>query len=323
LISGSMQKMRTVASQYGIPEAACYSYADIGRIKNNPAIEVVYVVLPNSLHRDAVVSAAQAGKHVLCEKPMATTPDDARQMVAGCKKANRRLMIAYRCQFEVYNRELARRVRAGELGAPQFIDAVNVQNQGDPGQWRQKRELAGGGSLPDVGLYCLNTIRALLGEEPIEVSASIHSPPDDPRFAQVESTASFTMRFPSGVIANCASSYSAHKHQNLRVLGPLGAAEIENAFAYEGQRLRISRRGGKAETNTEFVLAHANQFSLEIDHMAHCVRDNLQPRTPGEEGLQDHILMDAIYRAAQTGQRVQLEPVAGLDSFRGPEPVSD
>jgi len=211
LVSGDAAKMRAIAKQYGIPAASCYSYADFPRIRDNTAVQAVYVVLPNALHHDAVLQAAQAGKHVLCEKPMATTPDEARQMVEACKNAQRKLMIAYRCQYEINNKEVSKRARAGEFGRVQLIDAVNTQNQGDKRQWRHQLKLAGGGSLPDVGLYCLNTSRALLGEEPIEVSAQIYILADDPRFKEVESTVSFTLRFPSGVIANCASSYSAHE----------------------------------------------------------------------------------------------------------------
>ena len=209
-------------------------------------------------------------------------------------------------------------MRAGEFGPIQLIDAINTQNQGDPSQWRQVKKLSGGGSLPDVGLYCLNTVRALLGEEPEELSATIHSPPDDPRFREVESNVSFTLRFPSGAVANCASSYSAHEHRNLRVLGPGGVGEVENAFAYEGQRLRLFRRDGMAEANVELSLGRRNQFSLEIDHMAQCIRQDRQPRTPGEEGLQDQVLMAAIYESARTRRPVRLEPVTGRDAFRGP-----
>ena len=320
LISGDPVKMAAVAAQYGIAKEACYGYGDIAKLRGNRAIEVVYVVLPNALHRDAVVQLAHAGKHVLCEKPMATNPEEARDMVAACRQAARKLMIAYRCQYETYNRELTRRARAGDFGQIQFIDAVNTQNQGDPLQWRQVQALAGGGSLPDVGLYCLNGTRALLGEEPIELRASIHSPPDDPRFKEVESTVSFTLRFPSGVIANCVSSYSAHEHRNLRVMGAKGSAELLNAFSYAGQKLRISRRDDRAESTAELSFAGANQFSLELDHMAHCVRHDLQPRTPGEEGLQDQVLMAALYESARTGNAVKLTPVAGLDPFRGAAP---
>ena len=162
-------------------------------------------------------------------------------------------------------------------------------------------------------------MRALLGEEPVEVQATIHSP-DDTRFREVESTVSFTLRFPSGVIANCLSSYSVHEHRNLRVLGSVADAEIENAFAYEGQRLKVSRRDGKAESVATLAMARHDQFALELDHMAECVRQDKRPRTPGEEGLQDHLLMAAIYQAARTGRPVPLKPVPGRDAFRGPEP---
>lgn len=322
LISGDPEKMRVIASQYGVPKDSCYSYSDLAKLRDNRNIQVVYVVLPNALHRDAVVNAAQAGKHVLCEKPMATNADEARAMIEACQRANVKLMIAYRCQYEVNNRELAKRARAGEFGQIQMVDAINTQNQGDPAQWRQVKKLAGGGSLPDVGLYCLNTTRALLGEEPIEVSASIYSPDNDPRFKEVESNVSFTLRFPSGVIANCATSYSLHEHRNLRVLGSKGTAEIANAFGYEGQKLQVTRREGQAEANSQLTLGLKNQFSLEIDHMALCVRSNVKPRTPGEEGLQDQLIMAAIYESARTARPVKLTPVSGLDAFRGP-PLAD
>ena len=320
LVSGDPAKMQALAAQYGIAPQACYDYAGFERVRDNPAVQAVYVVTPNALHRDAVLAAARAGKHGLCEKPMAASVAQAREMVAACRNAGVKLMIAYRCQYERTNVELARRVRAGDIGQIQLIDALNTQNQGDPGQWRQIRALSGGGSLPDVGLYCLNTARAILGEEPVEVFATIHSPPDDPRFREVESNVSFTLRFPSGAIANCASSYSAHEHRNIRVLGPAGTAEIENAFAYEGQRLRLARRDGPAEAGIELSLGRKNQFSLEIDHFAQCVRSGAQPHTPGEEGLQDQILMEAIYDSARTGRPVRLEPVSRRDAFRGPAP---
>ena len=321
LVSGDPEKLQTVAAQYGIAPSACYDYAGFDRIRDDAAIEAVYIVLPNALHHDAVVRAARAGKHVLCEKPMATSPAEARSMVEACAKAGKRLMIAYRCQYEINNRELSKRARAGEFGQIQLIDAINTQNQGDPAQWRHKKALAGGGSLPDVGLYCLNTTRALLGEEPTEVQATIYSPPGDPRFAEVESTVSFTLRFPSGAVANCASSYSAHEHRNLRVIGTKAVGEIENAFGYEGQKLHISRREGKAESDSALSFGQKNQFSLEIDHMAECVRSGARPRTPGEEGLQDQVIMAAIYESARTGRPVKLAAATQVDAFRGPMPA--
>ncbi len=320
LVSGDADKMRAVAAQHGIGAEACFSYADMGRMRDNPAIEAVYVITPNALHRPHVEAAAAAGKHVLCEKPMADRPEAARAMVEACRRAQRLLMIAYRIQYERNNVELSKRARAGELGSVQLVDAVNTQNQGDPAQWRQNKALAGGGSLPDVGLYCLNTTRALLGEEPYEVTAAIHSPGGDPRFREVESNVSFTLRFPSGVIANCLTSYSTHEHRNIRVMGDRGTGEVENAFAYEGQKLRLFRRDGEAEANVELSLGRKNQFSLEIDHFAECVRSGAKPRTPGEEGLQDQMIMAAIYEAARTGRPVRLPRIEGRDVFRGAMP---
>jgi predicted dehydrogenase len=320
LISGDAQKMRAIAQQYGISPDACYGYEDVAKLRSHRAVEVVYVVLPNSLHRDAVLSCAAAGKHVLCEKPMATSPEDARAMVEACRNADRQLMIAYRCQYEIYNRELARRARAGELGRIQVIDAINTQNQSDTSQWRHKKALAGGGALPDIGLYCLNTSRALLGEEPLEVSAHVFSP-DDARFKEVEATVAFTLKFPSGIIANCLTSYAAHEHRSLKVFGDKATGEIASAFGYSGQRLKIYQREGPADASSEFSLPDHNQFALEIDHMAQCARHNVKPRTPGEEGLQDQLLMAAIYESARTGRPVKMAPVEGTDLFRGPPPT--
>ena len=320
LVSGDADKLKTVAAQHGVAPEHCYSYADFDRIKSDAQVQVVYVVTPNALHREWTLRAAKAGKHVMCEKPMATSVADARDMVQACRDAKRLLMVAYRCQYQPHAREAIRLARGGSLGDVTLMDMVNNQNQGDPGQWRQKKALAGGGALPDIGLYCLNGFRAVLGEEPVEVTASIGSPRDDPRFAEVEANVAFTLRFPSGALATGLSSYASHEHRRLTVLGPKGAAVIENAFAYEGQQLFVSRKEGEAEARTQVSLAHHDQFSLEIDHFAECVRANRTPRTPGEEGLQDQRIMEAIYESARTRRPVPLAAAGGRDAFRGAEP---
>ena len=231
LVSGTPEKARLVAAQYGIKPEAIHGYADIPRLRENPEVRAVYVVTPNSLHREQVEAAAAAGKHVLCEKPMATSSADARAMIAACDAARVKLMVAYRVQYEPHNREVIRMLRSGELGAARLIETNNCQVQGDPAQWRLRKALAGGGSLPDIGIYCLNTARALTGEEPVEVFARIHTPPNDPRFAEVEDTVSFMLRFPSGTVANCATSYSAFNSKDLRVRSERGWAGLENAYA--------------------------------------------------------------------------------------------
>jgi predicted dehydrogenase len=322
LVSGSPEKMKAVAAQHGIDPASCYDYAGFDRIRDNPAVKAVYVVLPNGMHREYVERAARAGKHVLCEKPMATSSADAQAMVDACAAAGVRLMIAYRIQYEAYNQRLASFVRQKSFGRLLGMSAINVQTVAENGaeQWRHKRVMSGGGALPDIGLYCLNTARFLTGEEPVEISATQYSPPNDPRFAEVEETLSFTLRFPSHAMVNCFTSYGARDDKHQRLNFEKATVEMPNAYLYQGQRMTVIQRQGDATGRTELVLQAPNQFAEELDHMADCVMHNQRPRTPGEEGVQDHRLMEAIYRAAQSGQPVRLPPVEKTDAFRGPPP---
>ncbi len=316
LISGDADKAKTIAAQYGIRRT--YTYADLDSIRANPEIQAVYIVTPNATHRAFTEQVARAGKHVLCEKPMTVSPAEAQAMIDACEAAHVQLMVAYRIQYEHNNRYLFDLARTGKLGTVRSIHAINVQNQANPEQWRQIKKLSGGGSLPDIGLYCLNTVRALTGEEPVEITAVIQTPKNDPRFREVEDLVNFTLRFPSGIVAACTSCYSAHKHAEMQVLGTLATARMASAFNYSGQRLTVSHRDGIAEGEIEFTLNASKQFALEIDHFAECIRSGKKPRTGGPEGLQDQKLMAAIYQAAATGRPVSLPPVDGLDRTRGP-----
>jgi predicted dehydrogenase len=324
LVSGDPAKAGALATLYGVPAKGLYNYQNFESMRDNPEIETVYVVLPNALHAEYTIRAAGAGKHVLCEKPMATNQEDCEQMIAACQKADRKLMIAYRVQYEPYNRAVQSYVRHQKFGRVKFIEAVNTQNQGDPDQWRQKRALAGGGSLPDVGLYCLNTTRFLLGEEPTEISAMIYSIPNDPRFREVEETVVWRMLFPSGAVANCASSYGLHESRRYRVYGESGWIGMDPAFSYNNLRNELSQAQGEIEIRSHLSFEPRNQFALEMDHFGECIQANKTPYTPGEEGLQDHRMMAAIYDSASTGKPVRLN-VSGAgqrDQFRGSPPQS-
>ena len=323
LISGTPDKAKLVAEQYGVPADAVYGYGDWGRIEANAAIQAVYVVTPNALHRQAVLDAAAAGKHVLCEKPMATSSADCQAMIDACAKAGRHLMVAYRCQYEPNNRAVQAMVRDKRYGAAMLYDAVNVQNMAAPTQWRFVKALAGGGALPDIGLYCLNGARFLSGEEPTEVYAHTYSTPGDPRFEQVEEQVTFMLRFPSGLVANCAASYGLHEHRRLGLGMPAAAIDLFDAFSYSGQRVQIAHRDGDAEAIVDRRIPAKDQFALELDHMAECVATGRRPRTPGEEGLADQRIMEAIYRSAETRQPVPLPKVDGLDTTRGPALPTD
>ena len=318
VISNTPDKARVVAAQYGVRPEGIYSYGEWDRLAGDKDVAAVYIVTPNGMHLEHVSAAAGAGKHVLCEKPMANTADEARRMVAACEAARVKLMVAYRCQYEPYNRRAIDLVRSGRYGTARIIEACNTQVQGPADQWRMKAALAGGGALPDIGLYCLNGARAYTGEEPVEVFARIWNPEGDDRFATVEDTVAFMLRFPSGTIAQCSASYTAHESKDMRVR--LGEAwlDVSNAFAYRGQSLRIARRVGNEEAIDSPAIAAKNQFALEIDHFAECVLTGRRPRTPGEEGLQDHVVMEAIYDSARTGQPITLPTISGLDAFRGP-----
>ncbi|WP_426152918.1 Gfo/Idh/MocA family oxidoreductase [Pseudomonas sp. DC3000-4b1] len=320
LVSGSPDKLKTVASQYGIPPGACYSYENFDQIRDNPQVKVVYIVLPNAMHREYCERAAAAGKHVLTEKPMSVSSEDAQAMVQACHQAKVKLMVAYRIQYEPYNRRARALVRDKGLGRLVAYHGVNTQTVAEDGarQWRHKQAMAGGGSLVDIGLYCLNTARFVTGEEPVEVYATTYSPPGDPRFADVEETVQFTLRFPSNTLASCLSSYGARDDKYQRLNLERASLDMPNAFLYQGQRLSVIDRDGDATRNAELTLQPKNQFAQELDHMAECVLSDRTPFTPGEEGVQDHRLMEAIYESARTGQPVRLKPVEGLDSFRGP-----
>jgi predicted dehydrogenase len=320
LVSGTPDKAAALAADYGVKPEQIYNYQNYEKMKDNPEIQVVYIVLPNSMHAEYTIRAAQAGKHVLCEKPMATSVADAQKMIDACAAAQRKLMIAYRCQYEVCHRAIIEAVRSQALGPVGVVEAANLQSQGNNGQWRLKKAMAGGGSLVDVGIYCLNSTRAVLNEEPSEISATIWNPPGDPRFTEVEDTVSFTLRFPSGAIANCSTSYSIYGAQGLRLYGPQGSLILENAFGYDGQQLNWAHQIQGVKSVVREVRSAKNQFALEMDHMADSVMRNVTPHTPGEEGLQDHRVIEAIYQSAQSGQPVKLSPPPG--STRGPDPVA-
>lgn len=320
LVSGDRAKAQRVAEQYGVPQKSIYDYAGFDRLRDDASVDVVYIVLPNGMHAEYTVRAAKALKHVLCEKPMANSVAEGERMIEACKAAKRQLMIAYRMQYEPYNREIIRLARGGDLGKLKGLLASNCQNQGDRQQWRLKRQLAGGGALPDVGIYCLNAARYITGEEPIEVQAMQFSTPNDPRFVEVEEQMSFTLRFPSGFLASCITSYGAHDSKRYRLMGETGWVELDPAFPYAGQSMRIGRKrpDSDIEDLSQPKIQARNQFALELDHMASCVRKNQQPRTPGEEGLQDLRIMAALYEAARTGTSIRLAAIAGRDAFRGP-----
>jgi predicted dehydrogenase len=324
LVSGDADKAKKVAAQYGIDPKSIYNYQNFDSIKNNPEIDAVYIVLPNCMHEEYVVRAAKAGKHVLCEKPMAPSAKACQNMIDACKQAGKKLMIAYRIQYEPHNRLAMQWAREQKFGKVKFIELHNSQNIGDPAQWRLHKALAGGGSLPDIGLYCLNTARFILGEEPHMVNASIYSTPGDVRFKEVEETVLWQMQFPSGAMVNASTSYGVHQARRYRCYADKGGwFGLDPAFDYNRLQMEGSHADGKQEVKLSPAIKEVQQFALELDHFAQCILENKTPYTPGEEGLQDQKIMEAIYESARTGKPVKLQNMTTIDTFRGTPPKED
>ncbi len=297
LVSGHRDKAEKLAAEYGIPTKNIYSYENYDEIAGNQEIDAVYIGLPNNMHAEYTIRAAKAGKHVLCEKPMATTVKDSQAMIDACRKANKKLMIAYRCQLEPSNLAAIKLIRDGKLGKIEAIESANGFNI-KPGEWRLNKSLAGGGPLMDVGIYSLNACRYLTGEEPTELKGYSSVIDKDGRFNEVEENLSWTMKFPSGVVASCNTTYGAEMNGSYTVHGSNGILRAEPAFSYEGISFKAQIKG-EAPIEQKSDEKDPAQFQREADHMSQSILNNQEPKPNGEEGLRDMKLMTKIYRSCQ------------------------
>ena len=299
LVSGDRDKARDLARSYGVQDSSLYTYDDIGRLRDDRRVDVVYILLPNSMHAEFTIKALEAGKHVLCEKPMAVTSAECERMIAAARQANRTLMIAYRLHYEPHTMKAVALCRDDEIGALRMFTSNNSQYVVGPGI--RLTAALGGGPLLDVGIYTINAARAVIGEEPESVTAVANRPTDDERFREVDASVAFTLRYPSGVLAHCATSFDSAESQFFRVDGTKGSVILDRAFHYEGQRLRSVRERRGEEP---IALEPVNHFVAEMDHLSACVLDGGGVRTPGEMGLADVRIIEAINEAARTGTRV-------------------
>ncbi|HWD00175.1 MAG TPA: Gfo/Idh/MocA family oxidoreductase [Candidatus Sulfopaludibacter sp.] len=295
VVSGHRDKAEKMAAQYGLPDKNIYSYDNYDSIAGNKEIDAVYIALPNSMHAEYTIRAAKAGKHVLCEKPMSTSVADAEAMIAACKTANKKLMIAYRCQLEPVNLHAIQLIRDGKLGKVQAIESANGFNIAR-NEWRYTRKLGGGGPLMDMGIYSLNACRYLTGEEPSEIRAEASVIDHDGRFDEVEENLSFTLKFPSGVVASCNTSYGCNMPGFYRVHASRGGISMEAAFGYQGQHLTAQMQGQPPVDDTAQD-RDPSHFVRQADHFSECILQDKTPVAPGEEGLRDMRLMDQIYKA--------------------------
>jgi predicted dehydrogenase len=299
LVTGHPEtKGKHYAAMFGIPETSIYTYETFDRIRDNKDVDAVYVGLPNSMHREYTVRAAQAAKHVLCEKPMAISSAECSEMIAACRNANVKLMIAYRVHYEPTHLEAQRIIQSGALGQLQAFEGSFGFNAA-PNQWRLTRQYGGGGALMDVGIYPMNEVRWLAGEEPASCTAvATTRDHTSGRFAEMEQTLDFTLKFPSGIVAALGCTYGEDMPGFLRIHGEKGSLEITNAYSYQGPHLKTI--GGNTHADATTDGPQTLHFTIEAEHFADCIRSGAEPKTPGEEGLHDLLAMEAIYKAAGT-----------------------
>lgn len=298
IVTGTPSKAEAWKAKYNISDANIYNYDNMARMADNPAIDVVYVVTPNALHAEHTLKAAKAGKHVLSEKPMETSVARCQSMIDACRAANRKLAIGYRCRFEPHHQECIRIAREKEFGNVKIIEAGFGFRIGDPSQWRLKHALAGGGALMDVGIYALQASRYISGEEPIEVSA-IETKTDPVKFKEVDESIAWQLKFPSGVIAYCSTTYNVNGINRYTAYADNGWFGLDPAYSYSGIK-------GVRSDNKPLSFEQVDHFAAEMDDFAGCVLDNKPSRVSGEEGLRDVRILMAIYESIKTGQAVKL-----------------
>lgn len=297
LVTGTPSKIPTWQAKYDIPDKNIYSYDNYDSIKGNPDIDIIYIVLPNSMHAEYTIRAAEAGKHVICEKPMAITVEDCDKMIAACKKAKRHLSIGYRLHFEPYNLEMAR------LGSKKTYGEIKKISGGfgfraGPSQWRLTQKYAGGGPLMDVGIYVIQGMCYTSGMEPLAVTAQEGKKTDLEKFKDVEQSLNWQFEFPDGLTGEGKTSY-AEGMNFLRAEAENGVFELTSAFNYTGQK------GTTPKGAMNFP--HINQQARQMDAFSLAVKNNTPTIVPGEMGRRDVKYLQAVYEAMRTGKRVEIK----------------
>ena len=294
IVSGSQDKIEKWKTEYSLADKNIYDYNNFDSIKDNEDIDIIYVVLPNSMHAEYVIRAARAGKHVICEKPMAVTVDECDEMIRACIDARVMLSIGYRLHFEPYNIAIAKLAREKKFGQVKKIIAAHGLRSAQG--WRLDKALAGGGPLMDVGIYCVNAGRYITGMEPLTVKAQQGPKTDREKFKTVEESLTWQMEYADGTIAECACSYSEYQN-HLHVDAERGWFKLAPAFSYDGLKGRTS--------NGRLELPQINQQAAQMDDFAQAILDKRPTAVPGEMGRQDVKILQAIYKSMQTGQKVK------------------
>jgi predicted dehydrogenase len=295
IVTGDPKKAEQWKSRYGLPQGNIYNYHNFDSIRDNQDIDIVYIVLPNNMHAEYVVRAAKAGKHVICEKPMALTVEDCDRMIAACREAGKQLSIGYRLHFEPHNQEMMRIGKEKPFGKLLRIKAENGMKEVQG--WRVEKAMAGGGPLMDVGIYCVQGCRYTTGMEPVAVRAKEVPKTDPQKFRTIEEGLDWQLEFPGSLFADCKTSYT-NEMNVLRAEAERGWAELSPGYNYEGIQGRSS--GG------DMNFPQVNQQARQMDDFALAIKEGRPTPVPGEMGRQDVKILLAIYKAMETGQRIEI-----------------
>jgi len=297
IVTGTPSKIDLWKKTYNLKDHQIYNYDNFDNIANNEEIDIVYVVLPNHMHKAFTIRAFQAGKHVICEKPMAMNAQEATQMIEEGKKTNRELFIGYRLHYEPHHREIIRLCQTEAFGKIKFFEGGFGFRAGNPNQWRLKKA-CGGGALMDVGIYVIQAARYTTGQEPIAVSAREFKT-DLVKFKEVDELITWQMEFPNGLVANCTTSFSASTN-HLYVASEKGFIRLSPAYTYSG----LSGYTRKYK----FDFPQVNQQALHMDGIANTIMNGVPHlNVGGEEGLRDMKIIDAIFKSIEEdGKRVMI-----------------
>ncbi len=297
IVTGSPEKIPIWQRRYGIKDQNVYNYKNMHRIADNPDIDVIYIVLPPSMHMEYSIIAANAGKHVWCEKPMAVTARECQSIIDACRTNKVKLSIGYRLHHEPNTQTLMKMAADKAYDKIKTVYAEAGYRDGRTNHWKQKKEM-GGGAMYDMGVYPLNALRYATGEEPIEVISARHETTRPQIYTEVDETTYFSLKFPSGAIGDGLTSFGKGIN-HLRVDCEKGWYELTPFQTYNGVR-------GKTSDGKLLDKKINNQQARQMDDDALAIKQNRAVMVPGEEGLKDIRIVEAIYKAASSGKSVKL-----------------
>ena len=309
IVTGTPAKEQIWADKYGIPKRNIYNYQNFDDIATNEDIDVVYVVLPNSMHAEFSIRAAQAGKHVICEKPMGISVAECDAIIDACKDAGVKLGMGYRLHSEPYTQQVKEFVRERTFGDVLFVSAdAAYRSTGNPDQWRLDRSLSGGGALVNMGVYAIQSTIYGTGENPISVAAQEFSTRPD-YFKDTDETITAQFKFPSGAVGNISTSHNFNANA-MYVSGSSGWFRLQPANNY-------GPLSGETSRGDIIKFPHESQQKLQMDDFARHVLFGEPNKAPGEMGKRDMMIVEAIYRSiADDGATIALdfEPGFGFES---------